>query len=62
MKRKILVGRADIVTWMSRYLKEVQEYWDNGPLMFYRNKTRTDSNLTFLKCWQNVKSWASILM
>ena len=62
LKRKILVERADIVTWRSRYLKEIQEYWDNGHLMFYRNKTLTDSNLTFLKCWQNVKSWTSILM
>jgi len=44
--------RADIVTWRSRYLKEVQEYWDNGHLMLYMHKTRTDSNLTFCKCWQ----------
>jgi len=33
LKRKILVGRADIVTWRSRYLKEVQDYGDNGHLM-----------------------------
>ncbi len=52
MKREILVKRADIVTWRSRYLKEVQEYWDNGHLMFYKHKTWTDSNLTFHKCWQ----------
>ena len=66
MKRKILVGRADIVTWRSRYLKEVEENWDNGHLMFYMHKTRTDnghlmfythktrtdSNLMFRKCWQ----------
>ena len=51
-KRKILVERADIVTWRSRYLKEVQEYRDNGHLMFYMQKTWTDSNLTFCKYWQ----------
>jgi len=43
-------GRADIVTWRSRYLKEVQEYRDNGHLIFYTHKTWTDSNLTFHKC------------
>jgi hypothetical protein len=42
LKRKILVGRADIVTWWSRYLKEVQEYGGNGHLMFYTHKTWTD--------------------
>jgi len=30
LKRKILVDRADIVTWRSRYLKEAQNYQDNG--------------------------------
>ena len=45
-------GRADIVTWRSRYLKEVQEYQDNRHLMFYMHKTWTDSNLTFCSCWQ----------
>ena len=50
--RKILVERAGIVTGRSGYLKEVQEYLDNGPLMFYMHKTWTDSNLTFCKCWQ----------
>ena len=50
LKRKILVERADIVTWRSRYLKEVQEYRDNGHLMFYTHETWTDSNLTFRKC------------
>jgi len=44
--------RADIVTWRSRYLKEVKEYRDNGHLMFYTHKTWTDSNLTFHKYWQ----------
>ena len=52
MKRKILVGRADIVIWRSRYLKEVQEYQDNRHLIFYMHKTWTDSNLTYRKCWQ----------
>jgi len=52
LKRKILVERADIVTWRSRYLKEIQEYEDNGHLMFYTHYTWTDSNLTFRKCWQ----------
>jgi len=60
LKRKILVERADIVTWKSRYLKEVQKYWDNGHLMFYTcarahthtHKTWTDRSLTFCKCWQ----------
>jgi len=53
LKRKILVERADIVTWRSRYLKEVQEYRDNAHLMCYMHKAWTDSNLTFHKCWQN---------
>jgi len=52
LKRKIPEGRADIVTWRSRYLKEVQEYGDNGHLMFCGHKTWTDSNLTFYTCWQ----------
>jgi len=52
LKRKILVRRAGIITWRSRYLKEVQEYWDNGHLIFYTHKTWIDSNLTFHKCWQ----------
>jgi len=52
LKRKNLVERADIVTWRSRYLKEVQEYPDNGHLMFYTHKKWTDSNLTFRKCWE----------
>ena len=51
-KRKILVERADIVTWRSRCLKEVQEYCGNGHLIFYVHKTRTDSNLTCGVCWQ----------
>ena len=34
------------------YLKEVQEYRDNGHLMFCMHQTWTDSNLTFRKCWQ----------
>ena len=33
-------------------MKEVQENWDNGHLMFYMHKTWTDSNLTFHKYWQ----------
>ena len=52
LKREIVVDRADIVTWRSRYLKEVQEYQDYGQLMFDMHKTWTDSNLTFHKCWQ----------
>jgi len=27
-------------------------YRDNGPLVFYKHKTWTDSNLMFRKCWQ----------
>jgi hypothetical protein len=46
LKRKILVERADIVNWRSRYLKEEQECRDNGHLMFYMHHTWTDSNLT----------------
>jgi hypothetical protein len=52
LKRKILVERADIVTWRSRYLKEVQEYQDNAHLMCYTHKTWTDRNLTFRKYWK----------
>ena len=51
LKRKILVERADIVTWRSKYLKEVQEYRDNRHWMFYTHKTWTDRNLTIRKCW-----------
>jgi hypothetical protein len=39
LKRKIQVENADIVTWGSRYLKEVEEYQDNGHLMFYMHQT-----------------------
>jgi len=52
LKREILLERADIVTWRSRYLKEVQEYWENEHLMFSMQKTWTDSKLAFHKCWQ----------
>ena len=52
MQRKILVERPDIGMWRSRYLKEVQEYRDNGHLMFYTHNAWIDSNLTFHKCWQ----------
>ena len=52
LKRKILVGGADIVTRRSRYLKEVQDYRENGHLIFYTHQTWTDSNLTYRKCWQ----------
>ena len=51
LKREILVERADIVTWRSRHLKEVQKYRDNGPLVFYM-QTWTDSNLMFRRCRQ----------
>jgi len=50
LKRKILVERPDIVTWKSRYLKEVQEYRDNGHLMFYTHTHtrhgRTEANVS----------------
>jgi len=52
LKRTILVGRVDIVTWMSRYLKEIQDCQDNGHMMFYTHKIWTDSNWIFRKCWQ----------
>ena len=39
-------------TWKSRYLKEIQEYRDDGHLIFYMHKTWPDSNLTFHNCWQ----------
>ena len=52
LKRKILLERADLVTWRSKYLEEVQKYWDIGHLIFYTHKTWTDSNLTFCMCWQ----------
>jgi hypothetical protein len=38
LKREILVERADIVTWRSRYFKEEQECWDNGHLVFYMDR------------------------
>ena len=62
LKRKIRVERADIVTWRSRYLKEVQEYRDNGHLMFYTHKAWTDSNLTFRNRWQEGKVIGILLM
>jgi hypothetical protein len=46
LKRKIVVERAGIVNWRSRYLKEVQECQDNDHLMFYMHQIWTDSNLT----------------
>ena len=52
LKRQIQVERADIFTWKSRYLKEVQEYGDNGHLIFYMHKTWPDSNVTCHNCWQ----------
>ena len=50
VEEKILVEIADIVTWKSRYLKEVQEYGYNEHLMDHNSLTY--SNLTFRKCWQ----------
>ena len=52
LKRQIRVERADIFTRKSRYLKEVQEYRDDGHLIFYMHKTWPDGNLTFHNCWQ----------
>jgi len=52
LKREILVERADIMTWRSQYLEEVQGYRDNRHLMLYIHKTLTDSNLTLCKCLQ----------
>ena len=37
-------GRADVVTWRSWYLKEVQECRDNGHIMFCTHNTWTDSS------------------
>jgi len=51
VKRKILVGRADFLTWRSRYLMEVQEDQEIGHLIFYTHNTWTDSKLTFHKRW-----------
>jgi hypothetical protein len=52
LKREIPVERADITTWRSQYLKEVQGYRANRHLILYMHKTLTDSNLTLYKCWQ----------
>ena len=49
LKRKILVARVDILTWRSRYLKEVQEDHEIGHWIFYTHNTWTDSTLTFRK-------------
>jgi hypothetical protein len=43
LRRKILLERADIVTWISRYLYEVQEYRDIRHLIFYKHNTWIDS-------------------
>jgi hypothetical protein len=52
-QRKILMERADIVDWRSRYLLKIKEYWDKGCPVFYTDELWVDSNLTFCKCWYN---------
>jgi hypothetical protein len=56
LKRKIVVERAGIVNWRSRYLKEIGECQDNGHLMFYMHQTWTDSNLTLSVCAEYIYS------
>jgi hypothetical protein len=52
-KRKILIERADIVDWRSRYLVKIKEFRDKGHPIFYTDESWVDSNLSFRKCWQN---------
>jgi hypothetical protein len=52
-KRKILVERADVVDWRSRYLVKIKEYRNKGLPIFYTGESWVNTNLTFRKCWQN---------
>jgi len=58
VKRKILVEGADIVTWRSRYLNEVQEYRDNAHWMCYMDRQQLNISQNVGK---KVKLWAFIL-
>jgi hypothetical protein len=51
-KRKLLIERADIVAWRSKYLVKKKQYREEGrPVMYV--ESWVDSNLTFRKCWQS---------
>jgi hypothetical protein len=70
-KHKILIERADIVEWRSKYLMKMKQYWEEGCPILYVDESWVDSNLTFRKCWQsddvmgiqvNVNSRNSLIM
>ncbi|XP_063237876.1 uncharacterized protein LOC134539624 [Bacillus rossius redtenbacheri] len=51
-KRVVLLERADIVRWRSKYLTEMKKIRKDGKEKFFLDETWVDTNLTFKKCWQ----------
>ncbi len=48
-KRVVLLERADIVDWRSRYLVQMKHFREEGRELFYLDETWIDSNLTTRK-------------
>lgn len=51
-KRRVLIERADIVAWRSKYLTKIRQCRSEGQNVFYLDESWVDTNLTFQKCWQ----------
>lgn len=54
-KRVLLLERADIVHWRSRFLVQIKHMREDGKEVFYLDESWIDNNLTSGKCWQKEK-------
>jgi hypothetical protein len=50
VKTQILIERADVVEWRSKYLMKMKQYQDEGCPVLYVDESWVDSNLTFRSC------------
>lgn len=53
IKGKILIERADIIRWCSKYLIAIRKLHSEDNEIFYLDESWVDSNLTFKRCWQS---------
>lgn len=56
-KRKVLIERAEIVTWRHDYLVQIRRFRESGREIVFIDESWVDSNLTFSKCWQHDKEF-----
>ncbi|GLG95894.1 Uncharacterized protein GBIM_02761 [Gryllus bimaculatus] len=52
-KRKVLIERADIVDWRSKYLVQMRNLREEGREIVYIDETWIDNSLVVKKCWQH---------